>query len=211
MTIAVVFIQHGLNDTYVPWQYGQVVQLQQLGRQWKSYLPFNIYNPKLFMITKDLFIDQDNGHWISSCILDLNQESQNKHTEPYNIMVDVIVAELKYIKGASSTMLQKIDKAYLHRPSSIVRHLQKRGIEGDTYIDVQWCESFLKAWDISKDKGSSVYVELENIQTTNAKEQDSGKVKTSNVEKNSTQNKDSSGSAEKLSADENTNDKHEIS
>ena len=165
--IAVVFIKRGLNDTPVPWQYGMQVKLQRLGREWKGKLPFNIYAPKLIFTTTELLVDHGNGHWKSMCWLNLNTKPNQRRGDEYMIQVEIIGGELLYYKGASNKMITKLDFFDVHRPKSIMRYLFENGDEMGLEVDKEFCQNFLKAYDIAQKNGTKVEDEMEKIDNLN--------------------------------------------
>lgn len=161
--VAVVFIQHGLNDKCVPWQYGMVVKLQRLGREWKNNLPFNIYAKHLDFITTDLICDNANGHWKSTCFLNLNSKPNQRLGDEYMIKVEIIVAEMLYDRGASNKMIEKLGSICIHRRSSTIRYIRDKGEQNGLEVDKEMCDSLLRAHESSKKNGTTMAIELANL------------------------------------------------
>ena len=164
-----MFIKHGLNDTRVPWQPRLKCKLQRLNREWKGILPFNIYAPQLTFETTELWCDQADGHWKSDCFVNLNFKPRQRRGDEYMIKVSVIAAELLYISGASNEFIIKLDEHCIHRPSSINRFARDKGEENGLEVDKKRCNEILQAYEISKKNGTSIIVELQNLNKNVAK------------------------------------------
>lgn len=148
--IAWTFLLHGLNTTYVPCKYGQIVRIERLGRDWKGKFPFDIYDRDFHY--REPYTNQDDGRWKSQISLELDPE-RKVSSKSYGYYVEVTSDQLKLIKDAPADVSKIPAAPDVHRPSSVIRQLIKIG-KYDSSIDVDWCENWLKIYEANK-TGSS--------------------------------------------------------
>ena len=187
-----MFKVHTLNTNYVPWRYGQVLHIERLGREWKGTYPFDIYDSKITVQSKDLYCDESNGHWKIGGIIDLNSD-RLMGREPYPLLIETNVLECRLVKNTPTQNVNSIKAPVLHRPSSVVRYLIERAKAGDKRIDVKFCNEWLKLYYQAKKHGTSV------LQQRKAKEQsaEKEKEKDKNKEKEKEKEKDKDQEKEK--------------
>ena len=153
--IAVLWIQHKLNTTYIPWRPNQVVHIERRGREWKEHLPFDIYDDSCYFVTRDLYTDDDNGWWKFGGYIDLNRDKLTGE-EPYAILVEATTCDCRLIVDASVDLIETLAAPKFHRPSATARYLKVRAKKGDTRVDVGYCDRWLDDYNKSKKNGTTV-------------------------------------------------------
>lgn len=159
-----MFKIHGLNTTYVPCKYGQIVRIERLGRDWKGKYPFNIYDRNFRH--RDKYTNQDDGRWKSQISLDLDPERKVTKTS-YGYYIEVTSDQLKLIKDAPADVSKIPPCPDVHRPSSTVRELVKLA-KFDKSIDLEWCNNWLKIYEANKSQSSPP--QAKNKENDNEKE-----------------------------------------
>ena len=187
--IAVLWIQHKLNTVYVPWKPNQVVHIERRGREWKGHLPFDIYDDSCYFVTRDIYTDDDNGWWKLGGWIDLNRDKLTGE-EPYAILVEATTCDCRLIVDASAELIETLAAPKFHRPSATARYLKVRAKEGDTRVDVDYCDQWLDDYYRSKKNGTTVAQERGRKKRNDKSNESSEKEKQTGKEKEKDKEKD---------------------